>query len=327
MNKDHYAAWCEASRQAGPYKMQEPEKGELMSVAELGKVLGLKKTDRYWLVHKGLFETTTFLGKMWIRRDSFEKWYAGQVKYRKVDSEEPGSKLREGSYSVRDIAGMLRLHESTVYELIKREGIETITVNGWMRVPRDAFDRWYSRQGRYRTQEDLERDAAAEADSFSYPEAAALLGITRGHLYRILKDPRYKDYFKTVMIAGKKRITKESFYRFLDGQDKYYLKAASKDPGEGPAGERDCRLSNFRQKKLLEGGSARDLGTADYLTVEEAALVAGVSRTTVNSWIRKGFLSTRNVGRATWISRKELENRAGKQRRVQKGGSEDGNHT
>ena len=83
----------------------------------------------------------------------------------------------------------------------------------------------------------------------------------------------------------------------------------------------------FRQKKLLEGGSARDLGTADYLTVEEAALVAGVSRTTVNSWIRKGFLSTRNVGKATWISRKELENRAGKQRRVQKGGTEDGNHT
>ena len=36
-----------------------------MSVHEMGDMLGLKKTDRYWLVHKNYFRTETLLGKMW----------------------------------------------------------------------------------------------------------------------------------------------------------------------------------------------------------------------------------------------------------------------
>lgn len=28
-----------------------------MTVPEMGKLLGLKKTDRYWLVHKNVFES------------------------------------------------------------------------------------------------------------------------------------------------------------------------------------------------------------------------------------------------------------------------------
>ena len=327
MNIEHYEGWCDETRQTGSYKQKGPEKGELMSVSELGSILGLKKTERYWLVHKNLFETTTFLGKIWIRRDSFEKWYAGQVKYRKVDGEEPGSELRKESYSIRDIAKMFRLHEATVYELIKREQIETITVDGWMRIPRDVFERWYLSQERYRTQKDLKRDKEAETESFSLPETAALLGITRNKLYRILKDPQYKDYLETVMIAGKKRITRKSFYCFLDGQDKYRLEVMPVGPGGSPAKEGDCRLSNFRQKKLLEGGTARDFGTADYLTVEEAALVARVARATVTGWIRRGFLPARNVGKATWISRQELENWLESKHQVKKGDGEDGNHT
>ena len=327
MNSEQFAFWSEDTRLAGTYKRQEPEKGELMSVEELGRILGLKKTGRYWLVHKNLFETTTFLGKIWIRRDSFEEWYAHQVKYHKVDGEEPGSELKKGSYSVRDIAGMFRLHEGTVYELIKREGIETITIDDRMRVPRKAFDRWYASQDRYRTKADLKRDAAAEADSFTLPEVAALLGITRGNLYQILKSSRYKDYFEMVMIGGKRRITKESFYRFLDGQEKYRLKNVTGDPGEETAEEENCRLSNFRQKKLLEGSAARDLGTKDYLTVEEAALVAGVSRATVTGWIRKGCIRARNIGKATWVSRTEFELWTEEQRHAREGREEDGNHT
>ena len=35
-----------------------------MSVHEMGDMLGLKKTDRYWLVHKNYFRTETLLGKI-----------------------------------------------------------------------------------------------------------------------------------------------------------------------------------------------------------------------------------------------------------------------
>ena len=98
----------------------EKRKGSLMSVRELGETLGLKKTERYRLMHMGWFETTEYLGKMWVIRDSFEKWYANQTRYRKADGEEPGRELKEWSYSMRDIARMFGMSETTVYGIVER---------------------------------------------------------------------------------------------------------------------------------------------------------------------------------------------------------------
>ena len=85
-----------------------PEKKKTtMSVTEMRKLLGLGKTDSYWLVHKNCFETIMVNGKMRIVIDSFEKWYANQIKHVKVDGPPPGEELRSYSYSVRDVAQML----------------------------------------------------------------------------------------------------------------------------------------------------------------------------------------------------------------------------
>ena len=46
-----------------------------MSVTEMRKMLGIGKTDSYWLVKKGYFETVIIAGKMRVMVDSFEKWY------------------------------------------------------------------------------------------------------------------------------------------------------------------------------------------------------------------------------------------------------------
>ena len=231
--------------------MEKQEVQELMSISELGRVLGLKKTDSYWLVHKDVFEVKMFLGKMWITRDSFEKWYANQAKYHKVNGEEPGRELKESSYSVRDISQMLGVHEATVYEIIKRDGIETIEVDKWRRVPREAFDAWYKGQTRYLTMEDRKKAEAAEHSSITMPEMAALLGIDRRQVYEILKDPLYKDWFEFVYLADRKRITRESFYRFLDGQTKYFLVYRGSRGTEPP--ENNRVLANYRGKMLLEG--------------------------------------------------------------------------
>ena len=66
-----------------------------MSVREMGKLLGLKKVDSYWLVHKEYFDTILLNGKMRVVIDSFEYWYAGQVKYRKVNGDPPGKRLMQ----------------------------------------------------------------------------------------------------------------------------------------------------------------------------------------------------------------------------------------
>ena len=142
-----------------PYKRRPTQKRTWMTVPEMGKLLGLKKTDRYWLVHKNVFESKEIAGKMRINIASFEKWY---------DS-----------------------------------------------------------QSRYRTKEDREKDAIVEEATITMPEMARLLGLTRSQVYQILRNPKYSHFFETIVIAEKKRITKENFQKFLEGQDQFHLDPAN----------------------------------------------------------------------------------------------------
>ena len=56
-----------------------------MSVVEMGEQLGLCKTAAYWLIKKNYFQTILVGGTMRVMIDSFEKWYANQLRYKKVD--------------------------------------------------------------------------------------------------------------------------------------------------------------------------------------------------------------------------------------------------
>ena len=114
-----------------------------MSVPEMRKLLGLKKTDSYWLVHKNFFKTEVIGGMMRIDLVSFEKWYANQVKYKKVDGEEPGKELREKSYSFKEAANILGIHDCDLYDIWKNEKLEYITVDFVRRIPVDIFEKWY----------------------------------------------------------------------------------------------------------------------------------------------------------------------------------------
>lgn len=59
-------------------------KKKSMSVMEMGKLLGLKKTASYWLVKKGWFEIIIVSGKMRIMVNSFEDWFQHQTHYKKA---------------------------------------------------------------------------------------------------------------------------------------------------------------------------------------------------------------------------------------------------
>lgn len=59
------------------------------------------------------------------------------------------------------------------------------------------------------------------------PEMARLLGLTRSQVYQILRNPKYSHFFETIVIAEKKRITKENFQKFLEGQDQFHLDPAN----------------------------------------------------------------------------------------------------
>ena len=66
--------------------MSEHRTKTSMSVMEMGKLLGIGKTDAYWLIKKKPFTIITVDKKMRIMIDSFEEWYASQSHYHKVAS-------------------------------------------------------------------------------------------------------------------------------------------------------------------------------------------------------------------------------------------------
>jgi len=285
--------------------LQESPQPMLMSVEEMGTLLGLKKTERYWLIHKNVFDTRIFAKKTWIMRDSFEKWYANQVRYRKVDGEPPGKAVKEISYSPEDIAGILGISISTVYEIIKRDKLETLTVDHRWRVRKESFDSWYAGQDKYRNREDRKEDKAVLKKTVSMPEMARLLGISRSNVYSILKSKQYGHFFESVIVAGQRRITWESLDAFLAGQEEYHLYYPADKIGKTP--ERNGKLANFRKKAMLSEDGKKPIGTKDYLTIDEAAAVAGVSKFTIYNWLEKGYFQVKRAGRAVRIRRTEFE--------------------
>lgn len=58
-------------------------KKKSMSFMEMGRLLGLKKTESYYLVHKGWFDVIEIGGHMRVVTESFETWYRNQNHYKK----------------------------------------------------------------------------------------------------------------------------------------------------------------------------------------------------------------------------------------------------
>lgn len=154
-----------------------------MSVAEMRRSLGLGKTDSYWLVHHGFFETILVNGKMRVVIDSFESWYAMQTRHRKVTGEEPGARLREETLSAGEIAELLGISKQQANVLIRQEELPFFKVHCQFQVPKDAFERWYASQTRYVKRQ--ERDAFLSDRYMHVPKMARRLGVGRNTVYSI----------------------------------------------------------------------------------------------------------------------------------------------
>lgn len=120
-----------------------------MSVREMGRLLGLRKTESYWLVKKNVFEVREVAGKMRVMIASFEEWYSGQFHYKKITGELPGSKWSESTLSVAEVAERLNICECSVYDLLKKELFEVPIIDNRIRIDRCSFEMWFDSQTRY----------------------------------------------------------------------------------------------------------------------------------------------------------------------------------
>lgn len=199
--------------------MAESKKKTSMSVQEMGRLLGLGKTESYWLIKKSYFKTITVASKKRVMIDSFEAWYANQCKYRKVDGTPPGKEIQRTTLSVTELGQLLGITETSAYVLISKGYFEKIPVLGKMRITRDSFERWYQTQQVYRTKEDQVRDGELMKSVYTIPEIARMLGIHRNNAYYLAS----KNIYEIIRIGNRKCITKASFHQWYESQSYYKL--------------------------------------------------------------------------------------------------------
>ena len=262
--------------------MNADETKRTMSVPEMRKLLGIKKTESYWLVHKNYFKTELINGTMRVDIASFEKWYANQTKHKKVTGEKPGAQLCAASYSFRDVANMLGEYDGTIYDLWNRKGLPTVTVNYRKRIPREIFDSWYEKQNEYHKVDGPATIEEIEEKFILFREAAAMLKMSNEELLTLIRKGKYKDLLEMRMFDNKRWISRRGFQDFLNLHDQYKIRQAKNESGSG--------ISKFLSQK-------------QYISKEEAARIAGVSKSTVAKWALKGTFPCRAAGYVMRIER------------------------
>ena len=230
---------------------------------------------------------------------SFEKWYANQVKYHKVNGPPPGEELCKRSYSVPDAAEILKVKPETIYTLIRQGKLKTETTDFCMRIPKEEFERWYRSQSRYRTAADRERDREIEAQTISIPEMAKLLGIPRKNVYGILDCKKYRDCFVIERVADRPRITKKSFKAWLKSQSTYQLQKPKKETHEEPPLKLQCPKNG------------------KYYSFQEIQAFYGISRPTLDSWVLKEGIPTMKLGRVKRIQKDAFDEVLKSKRKVE----------
>lgn len=256
-----------------------------MSVPEMRRLLGIKKTESYWLVHRNFFQTHIVNGQMRVDIASFEKWYANQVKHKKVNGEEPGAELMKRSYSFRDAANLLGIHSSNLYEIWRDQELETVTVDFTMRIPIEVFEEWYENQIMYQKVGKMPTIGDLEKDYIRLQDAADLLGITKEKMSVITRASRFKEYFEIRVFEDKKWISKNSFQYFLNAQSVYQV---------------------VKESEKEEMTKCENMETKEYISRQDAAALAGVTSGTITKWIQVGHFSSVGEGRALRIHRNEF---------------------
>ena len=257
-----------------------------MSVPEMRKLLGLKKTESYWLIHRKFFKTETIGGMMRIDLESFEKWYANQVKYKKVVGEAPGKELREKSYSFKEAANILGIHDCDLYDIWKNEKLEYITVDFVRRIPVDIFEKWYADQDIYRKVTHIPTAEELENDYICLQDAADLLGISREKLAKIARSEEIGRLLDSTICNNKRWITRKSFQLFLNAQNVYYIL------DDGDEQEKDTVSLEIKE----------------YISRQEAAELAGVSVSTVTKWMQSGEFQCVGAGKVLRVHRQQFLN-------------------
>ena len=129
------------------------------------------------------------------------------------------------------------------------------------------------------------------------PEMARLLDVPRSTVYGILSSKKYAPLLDVIVIAGRRRVTRESFERFLQAQDTYELFNFEYEELEL---EEKREYENYKRRCLAEADHSQEKKCLEYLIVAE---LAGVEPATIAFWYTTGKIPIRKTGKIIRIPR------------------------
>lgn len=172
---------------------QEQVLRRTMSVPEMRKLLGLKKTESYWLIHRNFFRTEIIGGMMRIDLESFEKWYADQDIYCKVTHIPTAEELEKDYICLQDAADLLGISREKLAKIARSEEIgrllDSTICNNKRWITRKSFQLFLNAQNVYHIMDDgdkqKETQMSQEKDALSLEikeyisrqDAAELAGV------------------------------------------------------------------------------------------------------------------------------------------------------
>ena len=153
---------------------------------------------------------------------------------------------------------------------------------------------------------------------------ATLLGISRNKVYSILRDNRYQSFFEIIVVADRRRVTKDSFAAFLKGQDRYKLCSEVNDKhAEFRDRKNNCGKKEYDGKATFQFDPLKEVAAlqalkempaeihestgADYISIAEAASRASMSRQTISRYAQKRYFESFRIGKIVRISRISFE--------------------
>lgn len=141
---------------------------------------------------------------------------------------------------------------------------------------------WYEKQNEYHKVDGPATIEEIEEKFILFREAAAMLKMSNEELLTLIRKGKYKDLLDMRMFDNKRWISRRGFQDFLNLHDQYKIRQAKNESGSG--------ISKFLSQK-------------QYISKEEAARIAGVSKSTVAKWALKGTFPCRAAGYVMRIER------------------------
>ena len=113
-----------------------------MSVPEMRRLLGLKKTDSYWLVHRNFFQTYIVNGQMRVDIASFEEWYEHQIMYQKVGRMPTITDLEKDYIRLQGAAALAGVTSGTITKWIQMGHFSIAGAGKALRIHRNEILKW-----------------------------------------------------------------------------------------------------------------------------------------------------------------------------------------